>query len=337
MSKRLQVLVLLDTKDEAAEEFRKAIASETSLSESIELSFATNQDAVNVIEDVEVVSCGNLSSKLLDQAANLKWIAYWSAGLDGKITDQIKQKNLNITNASGVHGPNIAEHVFAWMLLFTRRMDVHLRSQLTHEWDRKMPLDKGPAAAELCGQTLGIIGMGRIGEALACSAHAFGMRVIGIKRDATHRHQSMDDLKLNEVEVYGIDQLPDVLAQSDHVCICLPHTTKTHHIFDGAMIANMKPTGYLYNIARGSIIDEAALCEALSSGTIAGAGLDVFEQEPLPAQSPLWDLPNVMITPHVAGITPYYFQRYAKLFAQNLKRYIAGEKLHNLYDDARGY
>jgi phosphoglycerate dehydrogenase-like enzyme len=137
--------------------------------------------------------------------------------------------------------------------------------------------------------------------------------------------------------LYGLEEIPRLLAESDHICIALPYTSETHHLFDAQMLARCKQGAYLYNVARGKIVDEPALIDALTNGRLAGAGLDVFETEPLPADSPLWTLPNVLITPHTAGITPHYYARAAALFAENLKRYLRGERLNNLYDPSRGY
>jgi len=330
----VNTLILLDSDDPTAELFRNAIERNTDLTGKVQLQFASANTAADIISDVEIATCGGLSPDLITRAEKLKWIAYWSAGLDGKITRQINERNLLLTNASGVHGPNIAEHLLAYMLMFTRRMENHLRSQINRVWERKMPFER-PPAAELSGQTLGIVGLGRIGEALVVRARAFGMRVIGVKRDPSTRYDYSEDSTPDAL--YGMDGLQDLLRESDHVCIALPHTADTHHLFNAQTIPLMKPTAYLYNVARGSIIDEDALIAALRDGQIAGAGLDVFEQEPLPQTSELWAMPNVIITPHVAGLTPHYFERFAKQFADNLGRYLRGDTLNNLYDPARGY
>jgi len=286
-------------------------------------------DALTAIEDAEVVVCGKLPPELLSAAPRLRWISFWSAGLDKAVTPEMEERHLLLTNASGVHGPNIAEQVLAWMLMFSRRMPVLFRAQLGHEWKaaRDVPPD------ELTGQTLGIAGFGRIGEALAVRARAFGMRIVASKRDTTKRY----DGSIEPDALYATDRLPEMLAESDHVCVAIPLAPNTHHLFNKTLIAHMKPGAYFYNISRGKLVDESALIEALQEGRLAGAGLDVFETEPLPADSPLWAMENVIITPHVAGLTPHYFTRAAALFADNLERYLAGEPLQNLYDAKRGY
>lgn len=328
---RTVVLVTLAEDDADAGRYREAIAADVSLSERVELRFAVGDDIAASIPDAEIAVCGNLTSAQIEAAPRLRWIAFWSAGMDGKATPQILGRNLLLTNASGVHGPNIAEHVMGFMLMFTRRLDVHFRSQLAGKWERGLPANKS-GAHELTGQTLGIVGLGRIGEALASRARAFGMHVVATKRNPESRY---GDLPIDAL--YGMDDLPKLMAESDHICVAVPSTPDTHRLISADILSLCKPSAYIYNVARGRVIDEAALIEALREGRIAGAGLDVFEQEPLPADSPLWTLPNVLITPHTSGITPHYFRRAAALFAENLRRYLAGERLNNLYDLERGY
>ncbi len=323
------MLVLQAPESKEADAYRQAIQSHPSLRDRAQLIFAKGAEAVRAIEDAEILVCVKASAELLAAAAKLRWVSFWSAGLDKTITPEIEARDLLITNASGVHGPNIAEHVLAWMVMFTRRMPTFLRAQEAREWKH------GQAASmeELTGKTLGIAGFGRIGEALAVRARAFGMRIVASKRDTTSRY---DQSIVSDV-LYPSAQLPQMLAECDHACIAIPYTRETHHLFDKAMLAHMKPGAFLYNISRGGLVDEPALVAALREGKLGGAGLDVFETEPLPTDSPLWGMENVIITPHVAGLTPHYFTRAAALFAENLERYLAGEPLHNLYDAKRGY
>jgi phosphoglycerate dehydrogenase-like enzyme len=186
---------------------------------------------------------------------------------------------------------------------------------------------------DLTGKTLAIAGLGRIGEALAVRAHSFGMRVVASKRDTSVRYDSSVVID----RMYTPEELPAMLNEADHVCIALRLTPETDRLFDAAMLAQMKPTAYLYSVARGRIVDESALIAALNRKAIQGAALDVFETEPLAAESPLWAMENVIITPHVAGFNPHYFKRAAQQFAANVHRYLAGEPLHNAYDPRRGY
>lgn len=326
------VLVLLSPDDGDTAIFRNALEADPALRERIELRFAAGEAAHRAIVDAEVVLGGSVPPDLLAAATRLRWVSFWSAGLDNKLTPELLARDLHITNASGIHGPNIAEHVLAFMLMFTRQMPWHLRAQIEGEW-RRSPRFHGATASELTGQTLGVVGLGRIGEALTVRAKAFGMRVVATKRDPRARYTA----DITPDALYPPEALPRLLAESDHVCIALPSTPQTYHLFDAAMLAHLKSTAYLYNIARGKIVDEAALIAVLQAGRLAGAGLDVFETEPLPADSPLWKMENVILTPHVAGLTPHYFARAAALFAANLKRYLDGLPLQNRYDPQRGY
>ena len=332
---RIVVLILLPTDSEDARHFAQAISGDPELSARVDLRFAPTNAAVDAIRDAEVVVGGSVPPASLAAAQKLRWISFWSAGLDNKVTPELAARSILLTSANGIHCPNIAEHVLMYMLMFARQMPFFMQMQAEGRWERAMPLDsrRGNEVFELNGQTLGIVGLGRIGEALTVRAKAFGMRVIGLKRDPRSRYDSA----VQPDALYGPEQLPLLLRESDHVSISIPYTAQTHHLFDAETLAHMRPTAYLYNIARGKIVDEAALIAALQNGRIAGAGLDVFEKEPLPPDSPLWRMPNVIITPHVSGLTPHYFARAAELFAANLKRYLAGEPLQSLYDPTRGY
>jgi D-2-hydroxyacid dehydrogenase (NADP+) len=323
------VLVLMSPESDSAARYRETIEGRPSLRDRVQLVFAKSSEALTVIEDAEVVVCAKLPPELLSASGRLRWISFWSAGLDKSITPEMEARDPLLTNASGVHGPNIAEQVLAWMLMFSRRMPELFRAQQSREWKSTREV----APDELTGRTLGIAGFGRIGEALACRARAFGMRIVASKRNTATRYDGSITLDA----LYSADQLPEMLAESDHVCVAIPLTPNTHHLFDSDLIAHMKPGAYFYNVSRGKLVDEAALIAALREGRLAGAGMDVFETEPLPAESPLWGMENVIITPHVAGLTPHYFTRAAALFADNLERYLAGEPLENLYDAKRGY
>ena len=332
---KIKILVLLPPDDIDCKHFQNDISQDEFLSQRVEILFEKSENAFELIRDVEVVVCANLSEELVAEALALRWIMFWSAGMDGKVRPDLLERRLFLTNASGVHAPNIAEHVFAWMLFFNRQMDFHFRMQIEGRWERQ-PLYQRRGADELTGKTLGIVGLGRIGEALAKRAKAFDMRVIGTKRDIYSRHgveNSLSDID----ELIPMSRLPELLGQSDHICIALPYTSETHHLFDEEMINHCKPGAYLFNIARGKIVRESALIEALKTNRLAGAGLDVFEQEPLPAVSELWSLKNVLLTPHSAGLTPHYFKRTSELFVANLRKYLKNEPLENLYNDERGY
>mgnify|MGYP001044444690 CR=1 FL=1 len=277
-----------------------------------------------------------------EQAPNLRWIqAHW-AGVDSLIDSPVWHSDIRITSASGIHAPNMAEYALAQMLAWAH----HIPSWVIHQqqgtwpkgrWDKFVP-------AELRGKTLGIVGYGSIGREIARLAKPFGLRILVTKRDARHPED-------NGYTIAGTGdptgQLPDriypgeatrsMAAECDFLVITLPLTAKTKHLFDEEMLRELKSTCYLINIGRGSIIDEKALVRALKKGWIAGAGLDVFEKEPLPEDSPLWQMDNVLLTPHISGFTPKYDRRAVDLFTTNLRHYLAGEPLLNLVDREAGY
>ncbi len=333
MSKHV-VLVMLAPDDPDSEYFRRMIGRDAELRNEVEILFAAPENAHTVISEAEVIVTGGLSAELLDRASKLKWVSFWSAGMESKATPEILARNILLTNASGVHGPNIAEHVMAMMLMFTRRMHHYMHAQIEGKWQRNFKAQSGNGTAdELTGQTLGIVGLGRIGEALLKRARAFDMQVIALKRDTSHQYNP----DLAPDILFAPNKIDELLERADHVCIALPYTRDTHHLINAERLSHMKPSAYLYNIARGKIIDEPALIRALEGKQLAGAGLDVFEQEPLLEDSPLWKLDNVIITPHVSGLTPHYFERKSALFGANLKEYLRGQPLSNLYNHERGY
>jgi len=327
------VRVLIDLAPDAADaaRFRSALAR---FDGRVALTFAaaTGDDFARALPAADIVVAQDLSDAQLARAGRLRWLSSVAAGLDGIVTPALLARGVAITSASGVHGPNIAEHLLAMILMFTRGLPRLFRAQLARRWERNITSRSG-GFAELTGQTLLIVGLGRIGEALAARARPFGVRLLAVKHDPAARH----DAGVAVDEVLPLAALDDALGRADHVCVTLPLTPATHHLIDARRLARMRPGAYIYNVSRGAIIDEAALVEALRAGRLGGAGLDVYEEEPLPAQSPLWDLDNVILTPHVAGVTPLYYERTAALFADNLDRFLAGRPLANRFDPARGY
>jgi len=247
-----------------------------------------------------------------------------------------------ITTTSGIHAPPIAEYAFASMLAWSRRVPKMLYYQNRREWPQgRWELFVGQ---ELRGATLGIVGYGSIGREVGRLGKCFGMRVVATKRsvgqvaDTGYRVPGTGDPEgqiLNRI--YPPEQLREMLAECDYVVISLPLTPDTRGLIGEEELRAMKPNAYLVNISRGGIVDEAALIKALQEGWIAGSGLDVFEEEPLPPDSPLHDLDNVILSPHVAGFSPHYDERASDLFAENLRRYLAGVELLNLVDKEVGY
>lgn len=289
----------------------------------------------------EVLYTFHLPDDTLDLAPGLRWVQLHSAGADHILDHPIMHSDLVITTASGIHATPIAEYVFASMLAHRWRVPLWTRCQREQEWPSgRWSLYARP---ELRGATLGIVGYGSIGREVGRLGRSFGMRVLALRRSTDRADQGYAVQHTGDPEgsvperFFPLEALHDMLGECDYVVIALPLTTATFHFIGEAELQAMKPTAYLVNIARGSLVDEAALVRALREGWIAGAGLDVFEQEPLPGDSPLWDLENALISPHVAGFTPHYDERVTALFAQNLALYIAGEPLLNQLDKSQGY
>ncbi len=293
------------------------------------------------LDQVEILYTG---SALPDpaRAPCLRWVQLHSAGVDHVLGTPLWQSDVAVTTSSGIHAPNIAEYVLAMMLAFAHRLPRMLAYQARAEW----PTQRWEkfAAPELHQATVGVMGYGSIGREVGRLAHAFGMRVLALRRaggvgrppefelpELAGRPGAEPDL------IFTPDRLAEMLPACDYVVLALPHTPATYHFIDEVALRAMKPSAFLVNIGRGALVDEVALVRALREGWIAGAALDVFEQEPLPADSPLWKMENVIISPHIAGFTPHYDERATTLFAENLRRYLAGNPLLNQVERGRGY
>ncbi len=291
--------------------------------------------------DVEVLYTFHLPPDILKLAPGLRWLQLHSAGADHILEHPIMHSEILITTVSGIHATPIAEYVFASILAFRWRVPLWTHCQREAKWPSgRWDLYARP---ELRDSTLGILGYGSIGREVGRIGRAFGMRVLALRRSQGRAEQGYSVEHTGDPEgtvpeaFYPLEALHEMLAESDYVVVALPLTPETLHFLGERELEAMKPTAYLVNIARGPIVDEAALIRALREGWIAGAGLDVFDQEPLPSDSPLWELENVLISPHVAGFTPRYDERAAALFAKNLGRYLSGQALLNLVDKSRGY
>ena len=251
-----------------------------------------------------------VSTDLLDAAPDLRWIQALSSGVDFLDLEAIEAHGVALTNAAGVHAEPIAEQVLGYLLTFERGIHTGIRQQQEGVWQRY-------SGGEIRGKTLGVVGLGAIGSRAAEYAGAFGMTVVGTKRDPSTAPEPVD-------EVYAPDGLFEVLGRSDYVLLSCPLTPETRGLVGRAELGAMKGDAVLVNVARGAVVDEDALVYALQQGGIRGAALDVFEEEPLPPESPLWDLPNVVVTPHMAGSTPHKFERIAEVFAANYGAFADG-------------
>ncbi|EDL64479.1 D-2-hydroxyacid dehydrogenase [Bacillus sp. SG-1] len=267
----------------------------------------------------------SMETKTLQNPAALRWIQTWSAGVDSLPLMQMESKDVLVTSANGVHAYPISETIFAMMLGLTRKIHTYVRNQAQKEWAHS------GLKLEIHGKNIGIIGVGAIGEETAKIAKAFGMNVLGV------RHSGKENEYVDEM--FKTDQLHDVLPRCDYIVITVPLTPETRGMFGQKEFQLMKDTAFLINIGRGETVNEAQLINALQTKKIAGAGLDVFVQEPLEKDNPLWEMENVIITPHTAGSTEFYNKRVIDdIFIPNLKEYIAGRKPSvNLVDYQKGY
>lgn len=265
--------------------------------------------------DVLVVS-GLWKNELLDVAPKLRLIQSISAGTDQYDKPRFKERGLRLASAQGVNAQAVAEHAIALMLALARKLPEARDNQATKRW-RGMISDAALREDELGGKTLLIVGAGGIGQRLARLAKAFDMRVIGTRRTAVPTP--------NFDEIHADRDLARLIPHADVVALTCPLTPETTGLVDARMLAAMKPTAHLINVARGKVVDEPALIEALSQGRIAAAGIDVTVEEPLPPSSPLWSMPNVLLTPHTAGETSRYEERVIDLLVENISRLERGE------------
>ncbi|MDO8433530.1 MAG: D-2-hydroxyacid dehydrogenase [Candidatus Binatus sp.] len=275
-------------------------------------------------------------------APGLKWVQLLSAGADHVLSGPMKATTISLTTASGIHATPIAEYTLASMLSYAHRIHLSIRAQLRHEWLRSGQFMS--IIDDLRGRTLGIIGYGSIGRETARLAQAFGMTVLALKRDPHDRKDHGwtppglgDPEGTIPQQFFGPGEREEILRESDYVSVTLPLTDHTRKFIGAREFAAIKPGAFVVNIGRGEVIDEAAMIAALKDGKLGGAGLDVFEHEPLPAESPLWDMENVILTPHMSGANRGYMDHACELFADNLRRFAANQPLLNLVDPKWGY
>jgi len=280
-----------------------------------------------LLHQAEVLFTHAINPERLSEVAGLRWIQTTGAGVEWLLTPEIVARHgLTITNASGVHGDQIAEHVFALMLALARRLPLALAQQREQRWDSAPFLREVPL---LAGATLSILGVGAIGRRVAELGAAFRMRVIGLRRGSE---------PVPHIErMYGPESLHELLGEAHYVVNALPLTAATRGLIGPAELRSMRRDAVLINIGRGGTLQTDALLAALREGTIAGAGLDVTDPEPLPPEHPLWLSERVIITPHFSGGRPGYFEHVTEIFLDNLRRYRSGEALRNVVDRAAGY
>ncbi len=278
-----------------------------------------------------------------EQAPKLRWVQLYSAGADYVVNHPLFHTQVIFTTTSGIHAIPIAEYVFTMVLAWFHRLPTLLDLQKQGQWASNSVRSTLLVPEELSGKTIGIVGYGSIGRQVARLAHAFGMRILAMQRGTNHRDRGYQLANVGDPEgtlperYFAPEHLHMMLAECDVVVIAVPLTPTTHGLFNEAAFQAMKSSAFLVNIARGEVCNESALIRALQEKQIAGAALDVFEHEPLPSDSPLWHLSNVLITPHISGLTRHYDERAAALFEENLRRYLASEPLLNVVDKAQNY
>ena len=314
------LLILTDSRDE---EFREQVRR---LSDRVEIvtpeQVESQPDLLGRIE----VAYGGLGGDRIGRATSLRWLQTGGAGVEGLLTPQMRSRDLVLTNARGVAAAPITEHMFGMLLMVTRRLAPAWDRQKTGHWDGA---GLGDRVGLLHGRTLGLLGVGAIGGHSAAVGKAFGMNVVGLRRGAAP-HPDV-------ARMYVPDALPEFLAECDVVMNTLPLTDATRGLLGPAQFAAMRPGAILVNTGRGGTVDTAALVDALQTGRLGAALLDVTDPEPLPDEHPLWHMENVSITPHYSGSRPDYAARADAIFLDNLRRYLAGAPLINVVDKAEGY
>jgi phosphoglycerate dehydrogenase-like enzyme len=291
------------------------------------------------VDDVEALLRGWLSSeafdRLLARAPDLRWVHSATSGVERALTPAALAREMVVTNARGVFSRPIAEHVLLMILAISRQLPQLLELQAERTWQ---PLE----GRELRDLTIGIVGYGSLGRAVASLATAFDSRVIAIRRrpdgpDGAPAGEAAFPLPPRLDRIVGPDRLPELLAESDFVVLAAPLTPETEGMIDEAALASMKRDAWLINVARGRLVDDVALLRALREHRIGGAALDTFRDEPVPAASPFWRLPNLILTPHTAWSSSRVLDRSIELFCDNLRRFSRGEPLRNVVDPAAGY
>jgi phosphoglycerate dehydrogenase-like enzyme len=282
------------------------------------------------IPDTDILIGWSMKPEQFVSAPGLKWIHSPAAAVHQLMFPELIKSNVILTNSGDVHGPVVAEHVIAVLLGLAKRLPQAIYYQQKKYWAQETLWQEQPRPREAMGATVGVVGMGSIGREFTARAKALGMRVLAVRENPQKGLSGAD-------AVYPTVDIDAVLRESDYVVLCTPMTPSTTKLINAARLACMKNDSYLINVGRGQLVDESALIEALHNHKIAGAALDVFVEEPLPPDSPFWELDNVLITPHTAAVTDRLWERHYQLIRENLTRFLAGKPLLNEIDKRRGY
>lgn len=283
----------------------------------------SKREMLENIQDAQVLMAFSCTKETLEQAKALKWIQALGAGVDALPLDYIKEQGLILTNGKGIHQSHMAEYAIWAMISLARNTHTMFRNQMIRTWNNKV------SQGEISGATLGILGLGSIGKKIAEKASALGMHVIGVKR-------TLEDVSGVE-RVYGEEDMELVFSQSDYIINLLPHTPRTTGKIDAHFFNLMKKDACFINIGRGATVNEADMIHALERQSIRGVLSDVFTEEPLPPHSPLWGLENVIITPHICGVSPRYTEKALEIIDHNLNAYLNGGEMINVVDLKEGY
>jgi len=287
--------------------------------------------AEHELRQAEILFTIALSPQQVAIAENLRWIHAPTAAVHQLLIPQLIGSDVIITNSTEVHGPVVAEHVMALIFALAKKIPQDAILQQRRVWGQQIIWSEGFHPREIAGATLGLIGVGSIGRRVARMASALGMRVLAVREHVEKgRPEGVD-------AVFAPAQLDEMLNQSDFVVVAAPLLTATERLISADRLSNMRPDAFLINVGRGQQVDETALIDALRNHRIAGAALDVFEQEPLPGNSPLWDLHTLLITPHTGSQTEKLWERHYVLFSENLQRFLAGQPLRFVVDKRKGY
>ena len=320
----MKILFSFDLKDKYLESIKNSF-------DNIEVKKSEDMDILTKeIKDADVLVAmlmRKFDTDLIKMGNNLKWIQSWSAGVDKFLEDNsfkyLKENEIALTSVRGIHKDSMSEQVMGYLISFSRRLPELMELKKKKEWDR-LKVDY------LKDKTLSIFGLGAVGKEVAKKAQAFKMNVIGVKRNT--------DVEIPGVqEIYSPDQAEKVLNKSDYVVVTMPLTEETRGYFGYDKFKAMQETAYFINVARGEIVKEKEMIKALNKDLIAGAALDVFEEEPLPEESPLYEMDNVILTPHTSGLFPDYNKEAVEIFKNNLRRFLEGKELKNVIDPNRQY
>lgn len=325
-----KIVVALPEARYSCGQFAGPVLSSPKLSKRVEFLYSQDKEHLkSLIGEAEILVTLSIKKDMFLQAKKLEWIHFGLAGVDRSLFPELLKSKVLITSSKGIHQETVAEHAMGLILALAKGIGESIKAQTRREWIQRELIDK---RITLRDKVLGIVGLGNIGMELAKEAKAFGMKVIALKNKIKkgEKYEGVDRL-------LGKEKLNEVLSQSDFVVLLVPLTEETYHMINEERLNRMKKDAYLINVGRGPVVDEQALISALRNNTIKGAGLDVFENEPLDPNSPLYDFENVIISPHIAGSMPDYYKKVGEIFKKNLERYFARKKLINLVDKKLGY